>query len=193
VLQQRLLAIRSNCAITAVHDSAVAGAAIDLARDVDLLVTCVDHDAPRLAAALLANRFLKVHLDVATGIHRRGGRARDLAGDVRLLLPHEGCLCCVGGLGNADRAREELLGIAPPAGERPWHAERAGSLITLNTLAVSIGVQLWLDLLSGHLRHSCWHRLEWAAGQGLRVDAGLVTGSPDCPIHSGPRARRSSV
>jgi hypothetical protein len=47
---------------------------------------------------------------------------------------------------------------------------------------VSIGVQLWLDLLAGGLHTSFWHRLEWVAGQGIRADAGPVGPAPNCTI-----------
>ena len=75
----------------------------------DLLATCVDRDAGRLAAALLANRFLKVHLDIGTGVTADVEGRRTIAGDVRLLVPGQGCVCCVGGLADREAARYELL------------------------------------------------------------------------------------
>lgn len=93
------------------------------ARSADLIVSCVDHDTPRLAAALLCHRFLKIHLDVGTGVTMDERGERLLAGDVRLLLPGQGCICCVGGLNAEEEARIELHsppGALKPIPPRPW-------------------------------------------------------------------------
>ena len=184
-LQDRLLAFRSNCAITRIPHSVTHADVVRKARGADVIVSCVDHDTPRLAAALLAQRFLKVHLDVGTGVTIDQGGERLLAGDIRLLLPGQGCVCCVGGLSNEEEARIELLtppSAVKPVPERPWHEHRAGSLITLNSLAVSTGVQLWLDLLAGKLRTSHWHRLRWQSGGGIQSHYAPVEASAECRI-----------
>lgn len=180
-LQERLVAFRSGCAITSIEHAATHPLVSKQARNADLIVTCVDNDSPRLAAALLAGRFLRPHLDVGTGVTLDDAGQRVLAGDVRLLLPQQGCMSCVGGLRNEEEARYELF--APPGALKrrsamPWNQERAGSLITLNSMTVAMAVQLWLDLVTGTLRHSHWHRLRWRAGAGIEpafasVDAGL--------------------
>jgi hypothetical protein len=108
-----------------------------------------------------------------------------LAGDVRLLLPRLGCVCCVGGLPNEADARYELAappGALPRRPPQPWHRQRAGSLITLNSLTVATAVQLWLDLLAGQLRTSHWARLRWQPGHGLQTDAAPVGPAADCPL-----------
>jgi hypothetical protein len=187
-LQERLHAFRSDCLITSIPHSATHAAVVAKARGADLLVTCVDHDTPRLAAALLARRFLKVHLDVGTGVTADERGERVLAGDVRLLLPRMGCVCCVGGLRREEDAHYELR--APPGAlpRRPppeWHQQRAGSLITLNSLTIATAVQLWLDLLAGQLRSSHWHRLHWEPGGGLQADFAPVSCAANCRICQG--------
>jgi hypothetical protein len=186
-LASRLVQFRSDLTVQGLTCSVTDPQVVDRIRSVDLLVTCVDSDTPRLAAALLANRLLKVHLDIATGVTSTEVESQPLiAGDVRLLLPSGlGCVCCVGGLSNEEEARYELL--APPGAlrrtrPRAWHEERAGSLITINTMSVAVGVQLWLDLLAGHLRSSHWSRLRWRAGQGLEIHKGAVEAGEDCRI-----------
>jgi hypothetical protein len=144
--------------------------AAEALRDVDLIVTCVDRDAPRLAAALAARRWCKVHLDIGTGIFGAGA-ARQLGGDVRLLLPGDACVVCVGGLRNLEEARYEVA--APVRAlrrgqRRDWHEERAGSLVTMNQLAVNFGIQSWLDMLDGAVIRSLWCRLEWTS-EGLPI------------------------
>lgn len=195
-LQTSLHAFRPDCLIASLPYSATHPAAAANAAGADLIVTCVDQDTPRLAATRLARRLLKVHLDVGTGVTQdAGGGQRVLAGDVRLLLPRMGCVCCVGGLRDEAEARYELAappGALPQRPPMPWHRQRAGSLITLNAMTVSTAVQLWLDLLAGQLRTSHWHRLSWQSGHGLQTDAAPVGPAPDCPLCSeqGGQSRR---
>jgi molybdopterin/thiamine biosynthesis adenylyltransferase len=187
----QLSLFRSDLAIQGFGASAADPRVVDLVRRFDLLATCADSDTPRLAAALLAERLLKTHLDIGTGV-TGADSDRLIAADVRLLLPGQGCVCCVGGLSDEDEARYELLA---PAGalrrsrQRQWRQERAGSLITINTMAAAVAVQLWLDLLAGHLRTSHWTRLRWRPGQGLEVNEGPVSAADNCRIC---QARRPS-
>ena len=151
----------------------------------DLIATAVDGDTARLAASLVVRRGLTVHLDLGTSVTRNGSGHTELAGDVRLLLPGSGCVACVGGLADREETLYELL--APPnvlhRGRRlAWHQERAGSLVSLNAIAVGTAVQTWLDLLDGRLRTSCWHRLRWAPGEGLQTHSAPVSAAEDCPF-----------
>lgn len=179
-LAEQLARFRSDLALSALPFRATDAGAMEAARDADLLVTAADNGTPDLVAAILARRLLKPHLSIGSGITRQP-QGRLLAADARLLLPGQGCALCVGGLPDEEEARYELL--APPGTLRrgePADAGRLGSLITLNSMNVSIGVQLWLDLLAGDLRTSWWHRLEWVAGHGIRADAGPVAAADDC-------------
>lgn len=185
VLAERLVEFRADLSATAIARSVVDSAVVDDVRGTDLIVSAVDSDTPRLAAAHLARRFTKVHLDVGMTVEPDARTGRLLAADVRLLLPGQGCVCCVGGLGDEEEARYELL--APPGAlrrRRPlaWHEQRAGSLITLNALTVGTAVQSWLDLLAGRLRGSQWQRFRWIPGTGLHVDQAPVDAARECPI-----------
>lgn len=151
----------------------------------DLLVTCVDDEiARRHAAAGLAARWLLPHLDIATQVLATAARAggRELKADVRFVIPGEGCLICQGGenAGQADEI-EDFERFAPPgslspAQLRPWNQQRLGSLITVNAMAVSIGIQTWLQFLAGELTGSIWHRLTWSDPTHLGVESGYVRG-----------------
>jgi hypothetical protein len=149
--------------VEAIASSLLDPLAVERLRAVDLVVTAVDRDPPRLAAAILANRWAKPHLDIGSGVLRDG--ARRLAGaDVRLCLPGEACLACLGGLRDPDGARHAVA--APPGALSrgplvPWDLRRAGSLVTVNQVAVNLSVQLWLDLLAGRLQRSTWYHLRW--------------------------------
>jgi len=185
-LAERLLRLRPDLSVSRfdapLTDGRVAAALRRL--PADLLVTTVDSDTPRLAASLLARETLTVHLDVGTSVTRAAPGEMLLAGDVRLLLPGSGCVWCVGGLADREATLYELS--APPKTLRrgrplAWHQERAGSLVSLNAIAVGVAVQAWLDLLAGRLRTSCWHRLRWLPGEGIQADSGLVSAGEDCP------------
>lgn len=182
VLARSLVAFRPDLAVTAVPFDFVARRGT--MASADLIVSAVDRDAGRLAASRWARRHGAIHLDIGTGVTQQGNE-RLLAADVRLLLPGAGCVRCVGGLGDLDQAEYELRappGAAPRRPPERWDARgRLGSLPTLNALAAATGVQLWVDLLSGDLGGSAWHRLRWVPGRGLEVAAARVTAGADCP------------
>ncbi len=184
-LGRRLIEYRSSDlmvkAVAHPLNSRAAKAALD---GTDLVVTCVDQDGPRLQAAFWASQHLTPHLDIGSGVTRTETGLRQLAADVRLLLPRAGCVRCVGGLADLDQAEYEFH--APPGAlpRRPtaaWDAQgRLGSLITLNSIAVSHGIQSWLDLLAGSLGSSIWHRLRWREGGGMEVQSAGVGANPGC-------------
>ncbi|MCB9892493.1 MAG: ThiF family adenylyltransferase [Planctomycetes bacterium] len=113
----------------------------------DVLVTAPDHDALRLHATTLAALYLKPHLDIGTGVRRTRSQLL-LGADVRLTLPGERCLLCLGGL-NVDRPRRNA-----------WNdGGRAGSRRSLNVMAAHMGLLLLEELHRGTLRHGVWRRL----------------------------------
>jgi hypothetical protein len=144
--------------------------------DVDLVCTCVDRDLPRLAAAEWCAEHAVCHLDVGTGIfpavspgRPAAAAARTMGADIRLCLPRQSCLVCLGGLTNLEESRRLLRsppGTLPSTRRLEWHEARSGSLVTVNSTAVNLGLEMWLDLMSGHLRSSTWLRLEWS-DQGI--------------------------
>jgi len=184
-LAERLLAFRPDLAVTCFARSATDAPVAEQLRRLpaDLIATGVDSDTPRLLASLLARETLTPHLDVGSSVTRSAQGEAVLAGDARMLLPGQGCVACVGGL--ADR-EATLYELAAPAGAlsrgvpQAWHEQRAGSVVTLNGLVVSAGVQLWLDLLSGSLRSSFWQRLRWLPGEGVQADGGPVGAAERC-------------
>jgi molybdopterin/thiamine biosynthesis adenylyltransferase len=153
---------------------------------VDLLVTCVDDDTPRLRGALLAADHQIPHLDIATGVTRDPQGELTLAADVQLLFPGEGCVRCVGKLVNLSEAERAVYSVddeGEPRRRTAWDAHgRIGSLSPLNSAAVSTGILSWLDRCGGKLGGSIWHRLLWRQGASWQDDTRLVTAAPDCPI-----------
>lgn len=151
----------------------------------DLVVTCVDSDTPRMGVSIVARRNLLLHLDIATSIQRLPTGELSLIGDASLLLPATGCCGCVGGFQNPAATRHDLT--APPNSLRrqmqpEWHQQRAGSLVTLNSIVVGAAVQTWLDLLTGVQTTSVWHRFRWRPGTGLQADSTPVQAGENCEI-----------
>ncbi|MGE0821742.1 MAG: hypothetical protein AB7P18_06465 [Candidatus Binatia bacterium] len=119
-------------------------------------------------------------IDIGTGVHftekndhndaqDTGSGLRRMGADVRLILPGNGCLLCVGNLTRYQQAVEELCrgGALPPQSEE-WWQQRAGSLRTLNQIAAHTGVQMLQDLVAERIADSRWARLEFD-------DAGRMT------------------
>lgn len=151
----------------------------------DLIVSTVDTDAARLAAWLLARETLTPHLDIASAV-LPGDSGPERLADVRLFIPGsgQGCPVCVGGIANLDDTLYALN--APPlalqrGSPRDWSADRLGSLPTLNSIAVGVGVQLWLDYLSGSQPNSVWQRLRWT-GSGIESAFARVASDNKCSI-----------
>jgi hypothetical protein len=156
---------------------------LDHLREVDLIVTAVDHDAPRLTVARWVNgtpHLGKVHLDIGTGVFYEDNQ-RLMGADIRLLLPGEACVSCLGGL--RDHEDASYLASAPPGAlpRRPpptWDQQRAGSLITINQVAVNLGVQMWLDLVAGRVDRSRWCRVEWREDGEPHIQTQTIPDSP---------------
>lgn len=187
-LAQRLSEFRPDMAVTWIAQSVKDADAWELVlRRTDLLATCVDDNLPRLAVAIAARETQTVHLDVACNVQRGEDGDLEIFADVRLLLPGQGCAACVGPMAGLEDAAYEL---AAPAGSLTkgrspqWFEQRAGSLITINSVAVGTAGQLWLDLLGGNLARSRWSRLYWSGGNGLSVEHAGVGSSTECRVCS---------
>lgn len=141
-------------------------------READVVFCCVDDDAARWQSGALAAIYLRPLIDIGTRVEREeddvGVR---LAGDIRLILPGQGCLLSLGGLADEEGAWRRLN--ATPwerlfETRAPWHEQRAGSLRTWNGVTVNLGVQLWLDLLAGRVTGSTWASLDMESGRLAR-------------------------
>jgi hypothetical protein len=173
------------------------------ARCHDVLVCCADNDAARLASAIVATLYHRPLIDVGTGISYQAengnvegaGRPsrppavarRTMGADVRLIVPGTGCLLCQGGLSNYGRAVEELTRWREPAAvrpARPWNEERAGSLRSLNQLAVSLAMRMLEDLVAERIQSSMWAHAEVAEDGRVWVSYPLVGGASreSCPL-----------
>ena len=172
--------------IEAIVARADSPAGADAAKRAGVLMDCCDTDSGRLAVAMLATVFLKPQLSIATGIRFDAAGQRTLGADVRLVQPGDRCLLCLGGLTDYPGALRELA-AGPPRESDPhdevWRQTRAGSLRSLNSTAVGVGLRLLEDLYAGRIRTSRWVRIEWDE-QG-RVTTREPEPGPrpsDCPL-----------
>lgn len=142
----------------------------------DLLLLCVDDDRARLAGAVLATVHHRVLIDVATGIRMDAAGRRRAGADVRLILPGDGCLLCRGGLTALGPALASFHLPRRSSGHAAaWRRQRAGSLRTLNRIAVGVALQMLCDLVAERIERSTWLQLD------LREDGRLSTLYPEPP------------
>lgn len=187
VLAEKLTALRPDLAVRCIKQSLLE--CIDQVRGpAQLLVSCVDDDAARLAASWLSRERIWPHLDVATRIQKKEDGEFERTGDCRFLLPRQGCVACIGGLDDPERCLYEIA--APPGalhrGEPViWSSQRAGSLVSLNGLVVSAAVQDWLDFLACKLSGSTWHRIALTPS-GIASRREQVTAATHCTYCNEP-------
>jgi molybdopterin/thiamine biosynthesis adenylyltransferase len=169
-------------AIQAVQAPVQALPALYALKPVDVLVSCPDAPAPRLAAAVLAALYLKPLLDIGTGIVS-GPEGRRMGADVRLVLPGR-CLLCLGGVADLPSARAALVRGESPGRAGDFRTERLGSLRSLNTLAVSLGQTLLEQWLTGRVSGSVWLQLDIDAAGLPRLTQPAPLVRPECPLCS---------
>jgi hypothetical protein len=164
--------------------------------DADVIFSCVDNDAARLACALTATTTHKVLVDVGTGIHDAPSPLRPvtrsplqptMGADVRLILPGDGCLLCCGGVADYDWAVQSLLRRNQDderGGGLAWWEERRGSLRSLNMIAAGMAVQLLTDLVAGQLDRTTWLQVDWSAPEDttVRTLRPVADQDRDCPL-----------
>ncbi|GIU73099.1 MAG: hypothetical protein KatS3mg004_0186 [Bryobacteraceae bacterium] len=135
--------------------------ALEAAKRADVLISCVDNETARAAVAVLARLYLKPLLDVGTAVLEESGR-RHMGADIRLVMPDE-CLLCVGGLNEPGVAMSRLIAAPEETSGLDWRRHRAGSLRSLNTVAVGLGLRLLEELAAGRRGTSAWVRVEFEA------------------------------
>lgn len=167
--------VRPDLTITTLNRSFPDRRTLSAIEQADLICTCTDDDLPRLAAARWANDHCRPHLDVGSGVFLDAEEGKRVAAagddsprrkglDVQLALPGEACVACLAGLRGESTAQTLLdgpPGMLSPEPRRSWQSQRAGSLPTINAIAVNLAVQAWLDLIAGTLESSLWTRVEW--------------------------------
>jgi molybdopterin/thiamine biosynthesis adenylyltransferase len=137
--------------VTPVAASIIEESALSLAKQADLLVSCVDNHGARLVLNHLATRFLLPLIDGGSGI--RLSRNRGLAamgGQVQVVVPGAGCLECRGFID----AQKAAFDLAPPDFQQYEREhgygtnEPAPSVVFLNGVVASLQVGEVVSLLN---------------------------------------------
>ncbi len=159
----------------------------------DLVACCVDNDAARLAAGILATLYHKPLCDIGSGVflsgrdqwqHPHDGE-RTMGADIRLILPADGCIQCRGGLADFDGAVADLANaVSPEDNPADWRQQRSGSLRSLNQMATGLALQMVQDLVAARLAESTWARIEIAPSGRADVTYPQVSqaSSQECPL-----------
>jgi len=185
----RQAALRADAQVTPLARSIFTLCALHAVKTADVLFCCVDNAAARLACAFLATSYLKPLIDIGTGVLHNAPtatRADDAPGDpprlgpadyrvpgwrmgadVRLVLPGL-CLRCLGGIAGADALAAGSIpanhtGYGTRFGDTTadWQQQRAGSLRSLNGVAVNLALRLLEDFIAGRITESAWLHLDY--------------------------------
>lgn len=150
------------------------------------LFSFVDNPGGRLAAGMMARQLFIPHLDIGTLIQFNDRGNRECRGDIRLFVPGiaAGCVACVP---SANDFPSMLYSARSPTGTmlrgepQPWNAERAGSLLHLNSSMVSQAIQLWLRYLRGEVS-THWVRALSESDSPLQFSESPAVGVRDCAV-----------
>jgi molybdopterin/thiamine biosynthesis adenylyltransferase len=155
----------------------------------DVVFTCVDHDAPRLAAALIAVTHARVLLDVGTSVQvgrpeRFSAEPRDMGADIRLIVPGDGCLVCRGGLSDLRGALRGVYQNNRGSNIGRDFGSRSGSLRSLNQIATGVAIRLLEDLVAERVCSSTWARIDVQVDGTMSLQYPLThsTALASCPV-----------
>jgi molybdopterin/thiamine biosynthesis adenylyltransferase len=149
-----LRAMRPGLQVDALVTSVTHLRALNAVASADVVCSAPDHNGPRLAATYLASLFHRPLIDVGTAVLRDGAK-REMGADIRLVWPGR-CLLCTGGIRDEATARA-VISSADAEREllttpHDWRNERAGSLASLNGIAVCAAMLLISDFVAGRVR-----------------------------------------
>jgi len=150
----------------------------------DFVFCCVDNPNARLAATFLSASYLKPLIDIGTRVPSAIGSDRGPKGlDLRLTIPGEACLACLGGLPqmdanfspSIDESIDSQFGI-------PRTAENRASLASINGIAVNLALKLFEDFVCGHVPASRWLQIDFSNDgiPSILQEDGL--GAIGCPV-----------
>jgi hypothetical protein len=126
----------------------------------DVIFCCVDRNAGRLGAAILAARCNRVVLDLAGGSVPTPGGLASVAGEVRLTVPGSPrCSACMDDYDWSSALGELSVGAEEERNERltrKWSGDKFGSYGGVLNSVFGCGMLLFLRLLQGKQRESIW-------------------------------------
>lgn len=119
--------------------------AVELFRDCDVLIGCVDTFAERRDLEIFSRRHAIAYIDIGMDVHELEDAAPRMAGQVILSMPDEPCMWCLGFL-TADRVAREAAQYGA-AGSRP-------QVVWPNGILASSAIAVLVDLVTGWTRRT---------------------------------------
>jgi hypothetical protein len=126
---------------------------IEALKGCDFLIVAADNNFTRYKAAEFASRYMKPLLEMGSGVRMKDGKITSIGSQVRFQLPaREGkCLVCNGlaveNLQNPEFIEyERALGYVEEADSK----ETPASVVTINSMAATIGLHILLDYFGGY-------------------------------------------
>ena len=160
---------------------------IELLRDVDLIIGCVDNDGARLILSELAAAHLVPYLDIGVGIEAGADGASVIGGRIAFYLPGGSCLACADEIDFTEAAEDlETEALRRIRIDRGYARDRRveAALMPLNTVLVGLGMMELLAFATGMRSVAPFSRYDALAN---RVVPQRVEVDPDCPV-CGPAA-----
>jgi molybdopterin/thiamine biosynthesis adenylyltransferase len=168
---------------------------IELLREADVIVSCVDRLDAREAINAFARRYLIPHVDVGIAIRSAGERLASADGQVIASLPGHACMRCWF-LTDADlRAEREQ---APPGYDRNPDAPGEAQVVSMNGVLASEACNCVLDLITGYSGGRRGARVwQYEGRSGQLEQCELPSRRPGCPAcaqegHGDPAPARTN-
>ncbi|MGV8122398.1 MAG: ThiF family adenylyltransferase [Candidatus Xenobiia bacterium LiM19] len=182
-LAQFLGTFREDITKKKVHGSVISQESLDLIKESDIVISCVDNNVSRFWTNLIATFYLKPLLDIGSGIFERHNTTIPGA-DIQLVIPDDRCLFCTGGFPQLREVltmlNNELHGIPQPVPH--CNSERAESLRSLNQTAVQTGLHLLEKFVSGACTTSQWIRVIAHPDGMITINTPAFNFISNCPV-----------
>lgn len=146
----------------------------------DMIINCLDNDAARLEAQILAARYLKPLMDLGSGIFLdEQKRVRELGGQIAFYFPGGQCLLCQG-LDPSKIVSEQIREVQQAVGYIAGTPETPPAVITLNAVIAGLGMDLLTRYLTGFAKVPSYLKYDLLRHQALELNFQKRRGCPIC-------------
>lgn len=147
--------------------------------EADVIISCLDNDAARLEAQILAARYLKPLMDLGSGIFLdEQKRVRELGGQIAFYFPGGPCLLCQG-LDASKIVSEQIREVQRAVGYIAGTPQTPPAVITLNSVIAGMGMDLLTRYLTGFARVPTYLKFDLLRHRALELN---FQKRPNCPI-----------
>lgn len=181
-LAERLRSLAPATQITTVNQSVLSFAAWRAVAQCDVIVCAVDDDVARMVCAAVGAAFHRPVLDLGSHVTTDAAGIRLLGADIRLTLPGDRDLSCLGGFAQQD-AIQAFSEKKDRVATTDWWQSKAGALSSWSALVASLGLRLLEDLAAQRIASSQWLRL-LQQGDAVAPTISQLTAAHDrwCPL-----------